>query len=176
LPEYGQLIIELPLGNDVIGYYAEPVAADAVANAWDQYAYWDEPVVSADYDDIRYYGEMSLGYAMLGDAVWDYDGVSKVLTVNGPYDFENANPDNDSLLYHGAPWIEFNVIPPLEADVGESVDASLASSPSTLDIMQADTTSEGDERISLSSASAMVIGAFLAVVFALSVNRKREWC
>jgi hypothetical protein len=114
LPAYGKLAVELPHGSDVTGYYGEVVPSDAMASLWDG--------DSSAYDAIRYIGEMDLGYCMLGDAVWDYDEISKVLTVNGPYDFEN--PRDGDLLYHGAPWIEFNVAPlSLEGDGQENVDS-----------------------------------------------------
>ncbi|MDH3366149.1 MAG: hypothetical protein OEM29_09155 [Thermoplasmata archaeon] len=102
LPVYGRLVVEFPQGTDVVGYYGEPLPSYAMVSLWNG--------DSSAYDAIRYIGEMDLGYCMLGDAVWDYDEISKVLTVNGPYDFEN--PRDGDLLYHGAPWIEFNVVPP----------------------------------------------------------------
>jgi flagellar basal body-associated protein FliL len=173
LPEYGQLIIELPTGTDIIGYYAEPVPATAISDAWDQDAYWDEPVVSAVYDGLRYYGEMDLGYAMLGDAVWDYDDVGKVLTVNGPYVFENPNPDEAGLLYHGAPWIEFDVTPVTQAVSASSVMPSVgleASSPVPEASNPATVTSATTELVSLAS----MISAVMLTITALAVGARRR--
>jgi hypothetical protein len=36
-----------------------------------------------------------------------YDDLNKILTISGPHVFDN--PRGGGLLYHGAPWLEFNV-------------------------------------------------------------------
>jgi hypothetical protein len=105
LPAYARLVVELPSGSDIIGYYAEPVPEDALKLAWAA-----TPDLTI-YDDLRYYGEMDMGYCELGGADWDYDDENKILTVEGPWDFTNPHPDDPSLNYHGAPWLEFNVDP-----------------------------------------------------------------
>jgi hypothetical protein len=57
---------------------------------------------------------MELGYNMTGlgpgaPNLWDYyDPVTKTLRMAGPIDFDNYR-FWDGLLYHSAPWIEFNV-------------------------------------------------------------------
>lgn len=107
LPAYATLIIELPTGDTLPGYYAEPVPEDAMKDVWAG----DFSV----YDELLYRGEMSMGYCELGGADWDYDIVEKVLTIEGPWDFTNPHPNDPDLLYHGAPWLEFNVDPVAKA-------------------------------------------------------------
>jgi parallel beta-helix repeat protein len=105
LPSYASLVFVLPQGVDTIGYYAEPVPEDALKAVWNEGDY-------SVYDNLRYYGEMEPGYLGLsGCSDWSYDPSLKMLTINGPWEFTNPHPDNSSLLYHGAPWIEFNVMP-----------------------------------------------------------------
>lgn len=172
LPEYGSLVFELPQGEDVIGYYGEVVPEDSIGLLW---AYepraWDTPAPSAAYDAIRYYGEMDLGYCMVGDAVWDYDDVDKILTIEGPYTFEN--PREGDLLYHGAPWIEFNVTPVAKAvsasDVPivglEESSAPAGSAPAV--------TSAASELVSL---AAMISAVMLTITaLAAGAGRRREY-
>jgi len=76
------------------------------------------------YDDLRYYGEMDFGYIDLsGCSDFSFDVIEGVntLTINGGYDFTNPHPDDPSLLYHGAPWLEFNVNPVLPKLAASSV-------------------------------------------------------
>lgn len=117
LPSYATLVFELPQSTDTIGYYAEPVPENAMELVWE----YDDYSV---YDALRYQGDMTLGHMELGGcSAWDYDPVSKVLTINGPWDFTYPHPDNSSLLYHGAPWIEFDVMP-LSGNESISADGS----------------------------------------------------
>ena len=44
-----------------------------------------------------------------------YDPVGNVVTIQGPQTFDNVRHSPDGPLYHGAPWIEFNVTPPPKA-------------------------------------------------------------
>ncbi|HIH00709.1 TPA: hypothetical protein HA259_01255 [Thermoplasmata archaeon] len=107
LPAYATFVIELPTGDDLPAYYAEPVPSDAMKDVWAG----DFTI----YDELLYRGEMDLGYCELGGANWDYDSVGKVLTVEGPWAFTSPHPDDPTLLYHGAPWIEFDVNPVVKA-------------------------------------------------------------
>ncbi len=94
------LVIEFPT-DAVVGYYAESVPTDAIWQVWKGN--------QEDYDAIRYYGTMSVGYMNLNGNSYDISG--NVLTIEGPADFSNPHPSDPSALYHGAPWIEFNVSP-----------------------------------------------------------------
>lgn len=102
LPDYAELVVELPQGTDVIGYYGQAVDKNAIKNVW--------AGDTSDYDEIRYPGEMGIGTSVLSGLPSEqlhYDEVSKILTISGPYVFDN--PRGEGLLYHGAPWLEFNV-------------------------------------------------------------------
>ena len=100
LPDYARIVIEMPYEVDVPGYYAEVVPYDAIYNVW----YLDDVT---DYDAIRYDGPMSPGYRDINGADYDYWESNITLVIYGEADFDN--PRGDGLLYHGAPWIEFNV-------------------------------------------------------------------
>lgn len=102
LPGYAELVIELPHGTDVVGYYGQVVDKNAIKSVWGG--------DTSDYDAIRYLGEMEPGASILNglpSGQIEYDEVNKTLTISGPHVFDN--PRGDGLLYHGAPWIEFNV-------------------------------------------------------------------
>jgi len=66
------------------------------------------------YEAIEIHGTMWLGYYMTGlgpdapDLSACYYNDTKMLVMAGPMDFDNFRHSN-GLLYHSAPWIEFNV-------------------------------------------------------------------
>lgn len=105
LTSYQKLIIRLPTRSDVIGYKGVNLSADAILNAY----FGDK----TQYEAITVYGEMTLGYFMTGgvDLAPMYDAVSKTLTIVGPQQFDNYHWYPGGPIYHGAPWIEFNVTP-----------------------------------------------------------------
>lgn len=103
-----KLIFELPAGNNVIGYEGTGVPLDAIKNI---IRYKDYSA----YDNITLHGAMSLGYWAVSanstggpDLSTMYDPVSRTLTITGPLCFDNVRHPNGA-LYHGAPWIEFDV-------------------------------------------------------------------
>ncbi|UCE45091.1 MAG: hypothetical protein JSU93_06815 [Methanobacteriota archaeon] len=102
LAEYRTLVIVMPT-DPVIGYYAEIVDENAIVNVWGGDL--------SDYTAIQYLGTMSLGYMNLNGNSYSYDPVNNILTIEGPADFANPHPSDPSALYHGGPWIEFNVTP-----------------------------------------------------------------
>ena len=105
LNEFQTLIVKLPVG-DVPGYLGQTVGHDAIINlSLGDYH---------DYDALRYTGKASLGYVITNktnplDMGSVYDPITKTLTFKGPYDFNNPSGRTIGVLYHGAPWIEFNV-------------------------------------------------------------------
>ena len=110
LGDDSRLVFRLPTGDDVIGYLGQPVPYDAIRRI---IRYGDYTA----YNNITIHGEMSLGhYAVSGylgggpDLDSMYDSVTKILTIDGPVVFDNVRHPNGA-LYHGAPWIEFNVTP-----------------------------------------------------------------
>ena len=161
LEDYATLTVEMPTGSNTIAYYAEPVPVDAMKEAW---AYNNE-----DYDAIRYYGEMGLGFMDLsGCTDWDY--ADSVLVINGPYDFTNPHPDDPSLLYHGAPWLEFDVTPSTmmasSADVVSSAPSVAAEESTTAASVSATT-----EIVSLVSVMCAVV--LMVAMLVVGAGRRR---
>ena len=159
------LIIELPTG-EVPGYYAETVPFDAIAAVW--------AGDTSDYDAIRYYGAMTPGYMDIDGASYEYFPGNNTLIIYGPADFENAR--EGGLLYHGAPWLEFNVMSLLGDEAGDGEGASLDSSPppATQGLLSSATTSTAGELSSM--AGMMIIVTVAAVVLSLGLSRKRGRC
>ncbi|MBE3041859.1 PKD domain-containing protein, partial [Candidatus Bathyarchaeota archaeon] len=104
------LMFILPTGNDVIGYAGMRVPSDAILQIVRNGDY-------SAYEAITRYGAMTLGHYVVNqngtggpDLRSMYDPVANVLTIRGPVYFDNVRHPNGA-LYHGAPWIEFNVGP-----------------------------------------------------------------
>ncbi len=106
------LTIQLPIGNNVVGYSGVGLTTGRMSGA----IYELKRGNASAYDNITVYGQMTLGYCMTGlgpDApnLWDYySSVNKTLKLFGPMSFDNYRFPN-GLLYHSAPWIEFNIVP-----------------------------------------------------------------
>jgi hypothetical protein len=105
LTEFQTLIVKLPMGSNVIGYLGQGVGPNAILNLY--------AGSTADYDALEYTGTASLGYVVTNpanplDMASVYDPLTKTLTFTGPYDFNNQG-GRTGILYHGAPWIEFDV-------------------------------------------------------------------
>jgi len=106
LASYMTLTVELPLGDDVIGYRGLPTPAGSITllKAGD----------SSAYDSITVFGPMWLGYHLYPDVPGApdlsgmYDNATKVLFLQGPMTFDNFHHESGE-LYHSAPWLEFNV-------------------------------------------------------------------
>lgn len=93
------------MGSNVIGYLGQGVGPNAILNLY--------AGSTADYDALEYTGTASLGYVVTNpanplDMASVYDPLTKTLTFTGPYDFNNQG-GRTGILYHGAPWIEFDV-------------------------------------------------------------------
>jgi hypothetical protein len=112
LNEFQTLIVKLPMG-DVPGYLGQGVSSTAILNM--------STGDTHDYDDLRYTGSASLGFVITNstnplDLTPLYNSVTKTLTIKGPFDFNNAGGRTGGVLYHGAPWIEFNVTSTLKTE------------------------------------------------------------
>ena len=164
LLSYATLIVELPTG-EVPGYYAETIPVDAIAAAWTGDI--------SDYDAIRYYGDIEPGYMDLEGAAYTY--VGNTLTIEGPCDFDNSR--GDGYLYHGAPWLEFDVTPSTMAAEASNIVApsvgAVAEEPVTIgDSAVSASTSTVCELVSLVG---MMCAALLVIAaLAVSVERRRE--
>jgi hypothetical protein len=126
LTEYQRLVFEMPTGDDIIAYYGSTVPSTAI----EDFAGGD----TSAYDDIRYNGYVTLGYNNLGGVPYTWDNDTKVLSIEGPWDFDNTRWPSGA-LYHGAPWIEFDVTPVTKSAsmlevplTGEPVSAGAAAS------------------------------------------------
>jgi hypothetical protein len=115
LGDNSRLVFILPTGNNVIGYMGTGVPADAIRRI---ILYKDYSA----YNNITIHGSMTLGHYVVSsnmsggpDLSSMYDPVSNTLTIDGPLSFDNVRFP-DGALYHGAPWIEFNVGGPVTPD------------------------------------------------------------
>ncbi|OGS56862.1 MAG: hypothetical protein A3K60_01535 [Euryarchaeota archaeon RBG_19FT_COMBO_56_21] len=101
-----KLVVQLPTGVS-IGYQGVALTP----NDYDNLYMGDNSAFMA----IRVNGLMSLGSFVTGwpsgvDLAPMYNAATKTLTIIGPQNFDNMKATT-GVLYHGAPWIEFNVVP-----------------------------------------------------------------
>jgi len=134
LSEYQTLVVKLPQGSNVVCYQGVGVGEDAILNL----SLGDRH----DYTDIAYVGEASLGYMITNpanplDPADIYDPVTKTITIKGPYDFDNPG-GRVGILYHGAPWIEFNVVPTLSTESVVEATPEVAADGSSASAMSAE--------------------------------------
>jgi hypothetical protein len=96
-----------------------------------------------------------------------YDPVNKTLTINGPHNFDNSGRGVGSPLYHGAPWIEFNVTYP-----GSTAIINSAPGPSIVDHGSA----VASEPAAVSEIMALmaVVSATLASIVVLAIGLRRK--
>jgi hypothetical protein len=125
LTDYQTLTFQLPTRNDVIGYVGQGLPTGRTSGA----IYNLKMGNPGYYENITIRGAMWLGWYMTGlgpgapDLSTMYNNFTKTLYMVGPMDFDNYHFWN-GLLYHSAPWIEFDVsngtppdLPPV-ADAG----------------------------------------------------------
>jgi hypothetical protein len=125
------LTFELPRHDQVIAYEGRGVLQSAIDNiTYGPYPYGPHSLFGdrrdyKDYDTLVHHGTMSLGYYITNlvpgtgaenqplDLKSMYDPVNKTLTIKGPHNFDNSGRGLGAPMYHGAPWIEFNVSKPI---------------------------------------------------------------
>ncbi len=104
-----ELRFQLPTGTNVMGYAGWPVPPDAILKLrmGDYSAY----------ENLESIGPMRLGYYAVSsepnggpDLSSMYDPINNTLIIHGPVSFDNVRHPNGA-LYHGTPWIEFDVGP-----------------------------------------------------------------
>jgi hypothetical protein len=130
LTDYQKFVIELPQGDDVLGYYAQPMWVSGrqtaitkiitgvpsnIGHVYNRYPRGDGTNWNyEEYWPLMYNGTMSLGWYGNWTGAPDldsmYDPFANTITMVGPMIFDNAHHENGA-LYRGAPWIEFNVTP-----------------------------------------------------------------
>mgnify|MGYP001096112835 CR=1 FL=1 len=161
LTQYQTLIVKLPQGSNVICYQGVGTGNQSLDNATMGDVH--------DFDAITYYGEASLGYLITNpanplDPADIYDPLTKTLTFEGPYDFDNRD-GRDTILYHGAPWIEFNVVMTVSAQsVVDTPAPEVAGEASSSSAVSA-------EMLSLVVA---ISGVMLSIAALAAVVRSRE--
>ncbi|OGS52436.1 MAG: hypothetical protein A3K75_04310 [Euryarchaeota archaeon RBG_13_61_15] len=108
LTENDKLTVQLPTGS-AIGFKGEGVTTTAITNL-------RKSGILTPWLDLKQYGSMDLGSYVTGGIALEpfYDPATKTLEIVGPADFDNARHPGGE-LYHGAPWIEFEVTPALAA-------------------------------------------------------------
>jgi hypothetical protein len=164
LPEYGRLVVEVPVG-DVVCYHGVAVPADAMKLLWD----YD----SSAYDAIMYTGEMVYEWSEpLDTSDWWFNTTGNCLEINGSYNFED--PRGDGTYYHGAPWIEFTVVESTKMAAAASVPAIdsgiIIEEPATAGGIASSSTSVVVELTSLVSVMCAVLT--IAALVAGSVRRR----
>ncbi len=111
LTSHQKLTIVMPRGDQVIGYKGEATWVDTRT-------YTSSSILNAtrnndftDFDRRTIYGRMTLGYYKSGgvDIGSMYDVVNNSIVMQGPLNFDNFHHLNGH-LYHGAPWIEFDLV------------------------------------------------------------------
>jgi len=169
LGERESLTIELRTESDVIGYLGEAV---------DQQGYTDlmEGGDPGAFDDIRQDGEMSLGWYVTDPAgdldlesMWDTE--TNILTIEGPVDFDQVRYDlPDDQLWHGSPWIEFDITPvTMKAVESSEPIVGPVAEPSPVPSGAATGASALSELLAL----VVVVGAALLAIAALGCSMRR---
>jgi peptide/nickel transport system substrate-binding protein len=149
LTDYQTFIIQLPLGNDVLGYLAQPVLnippkptaitkiilgkPSNIGHIYDKYPLGDGTNYNyEEYWPLMYNGTMSLGWYgnWTGAPYLDpmYNPATNTIMMVGPMSFDNTHHANGA-LYRGAPWIEFNVTPVAEDNTPPDAVASASPNP-----------------------------------------------
>ncbi len=126
LTESQTLTFELPR-HQVIGYEGRATTFSDIENiTYGPYPYGRGSLFGdrsdySGYDALVGYDDMSLGYYITNfvpgvgaanqplDLSSMYDPYTKTLTITGPHCFDNSGRGEGNAMYHGAPWIEFNV-------------------------------------------------------------------
>jgi cytoskeletal protein RodZ len=104
LSAHQKLIIQLPTSTDVLGFFGQGVPSGTFTSV-------QSGGSLAPYTALMYNGTMSLGHFETGgvDLAPMYNPATKTLTIVGPVNFDYPRNATSELLYHGAPWIEFDV-------------------------------------------------------------------
>ena len=167
------LTFELPR-HKVIGYEGKLVGPNAINNI--TYGGYPNGGDYGEYNSLTHYGDMSLGFYITNlapesgpglDLDSMYDPVNKTLTIEGPHNFDNSGRGWGQPLYHGAPWIEFNVTYP-----GSTAIISSVPNPSTVDHGSA--VASEPATVSDSMALMAVVSATLASIVVLAIGLRRK--
>jgi hypothetical protein len=168
------LTFELPKGDQVICYQGRNVGPDAINNI--TYGGYPNGGNFDEYNNLVHHGTMSLGYYVTNlapesgpglDLNSMYDPVNQTLTIKGPHNFDNSGFGWGNPMYHGAPWIEFNVTYP-----GSTAIITSAPTPSTVDYGSAVASDPGT--VAEIMALMAVVSATLASIIVLAIGLRRK--
>jgi hypothetical protein len=166
LTSYMTFEIQLPTQDNVIGYMGEKLATTRTSGAIVELKKGNYSA----YENITVHGPMELGYNMTGlqlgaPNLWDYyNPGTKTLKMTGPIDFDNYR-FWDGLLYHSAPWIEFNVA---NVTWGATTSLPISSGPGV-----EESAGSGAALSEMAALAAVLMATSLAVV-ALGAGARRK--
>jgi hypothetical protein len=168
LTDYMTFTIQLPNRHDVLGFMGEPLPGGRFSGA----IYNLKRGNLSYYENITVRGDMWLGYNMTGlgpgaPNMWSYyDNTTKTISLVGPMDFDNYRLPN-GLLYHGAPWIEF--------DVSNVTPGAITSVPVTSGPTDGGSSASSASPLSeLAALGAVIMGTALAVVALGACSRRKD--
>ena len=168
------LTFELPKHDQVITYLGKGVGSEAINNI--TYGGYPNGGDYTEYNDMTRHGTMSLGFYITNlapesgpglDLNSMYDPVAKTLTIKGPHNFDNSGRGWGNPMYHGAPWIEFNV-----TYLGSTAIITSAPTPSTVDYGSSVASEPGT--VSEMLALMAVVSATLASIAVLAIGLRRK--
>jgi len=171
------LVFELPKGDQVITYLGKGVGPKAIKNI--TYGGYPNGGNYGEYTNITRHGTMSLGFYITNlvpgvgpsnqplDLNSMYDPVNKILTIKGPHNFDNSGRGVGNPMYHGAPWIEFNVTYAESTAIITS-----APTPSAVDYGSAVASEPGT--VSEMMALMALVSATLASIAVLAIGLRRK--
>jgi hypothetical protein len=167
LTSYQTLIFKLPMGDDVLGYKPGAVDPMAIANI----------VLNGDYsayNSIMLNGSAQLGYYITNyfggganlDSMWD--NATKTLTMQGPMNFDQFHWGGGATgpIYHGAPWIEFNVTPTGGKALAQSIPVQGTGA-------SGDSVSVATATVSDLAALAVIVAGTMVAIGALGCSARR---
>ncbi len=179
------LTFELPRHDQVIAYEGKGVLQSAIDNiTYGGYPYGPHSLFGdrqayADYDLLVHHGTMSLGFYITNlvpgvgaanqplDLNSMYDPINKILTIKGPHNFDNSGRGLGNPMYHGAPWIEFNVTYP-----GSTAIINSAPAPSAVD--HGSSVASEPATVSEMVALMAVVSATLALIAVVAIGLRRK--
>jgi len=180
LSDYQTFTIQIPQGDDNIGFLGDPVDFNAIKwilnkkatppyniypqgsgdNNYNYAAYW--PLMVNGTMELGWYGNWTGAPNLY--SMWDK--VNNTVTMVGPMNFENTHQANGA-LYMGAPWIEFNVTPVVG---GLSVPSPAAQPPPTEFATESASPAITAQMVSV----ALAVSATMIAIAAIAVSSRRK--
>jgi len=176
LTDYMTFEVKLRDGTNVLGYkgikgdiwYDPGLGMDitCIINAAPlPFGYGDK----SNYTAAETHGWMSLGYYESNGVDFGsmYDNTTKILTIHGPYNFENYGRGIGIARYHGAPLLEFNVTPIVAKATSVPTEMPVTNVPAPV---SAEPVAASGTLLSMAAVTMLM----LLVVMTLGVSVRRE--